>query len=226
LYVDFSIDKLAVESHTEYMVNQALLDFVSGEVAKGTPLPEVRSMLAQKGWQTTDIDGAFAHFSYGKLPQESVSQALPQGQTPGKNSSKQTCLIVGIVGCIGCLGLVVVLGVFSSTLLVGINPLALIKQANVRAQRATMKSTQMALLQYYSEKSTFPDTLSGLIPDHMAEEPVDIFSHTSLQYTKLQDGKDFSLCGYFADEKKDQVCIDSQTEEIAPQLFPSPSVSE
>lgn len=219
------IDEERNAVHTGNMVNQALLDFVSGEVAKGTPLPEIRSMLAQKGWQTVDIDSAFNQFGYGQPPQASTSQALPQGQTPQKNSSKKTCLIVGIVGCVGCLGLIAVIGIFSSALILAINPAAMVKKAKMVSQRNTMSSTRNALLRYYVEKTSYPSSLDRLVPDFMAEIPRDEFTQEPLLYSLATGKSDFSLCGYFADGKKDQVCIDSKTEEIAPQLFPSSSGS-
>ena len=102
------------------MPNQQLLDFIKNEVIKGTPRSQIKTMLVQNGWTSTDVESAFIAL---EIPHDSstpiINPVASSAFNPGANnisggistntrpaSNHSSKLIVGIIITVIAIGVV------------------------------------------------------------------------------------------------------------------------
>jgi hypothetical protein len=137
--------------------------------------------------------------------QKSTTEVDPATYSKGK-------MVLSAV--LGVLGLVVV-PVALVALLVAVNPLEQINQAQDSERRATIGSLQIELEQYYLENDRYPPSLESLNVDIL-----DLYEN-ELTYTATAEGTTYTLCIKLSDASEE--CVESMDHDA---FMVEPTVTE
>ena len=90
-----------------------------------------------------------------------------------------------------------------------INPVSQLQQARDEQRKSDEQHIQSALALYYRDTNTYPESLSSLVPNYLANVPADPQTQKSYRYSAQPEGQDYQLCLNF--EKKSQTCVSSKS---------------
>lgn len=115
--------------------------------------------------------------------------------------------------------LIPVFGVFSSIILLAINPAQLLRVSRDTTRLTNVNVLKTGVEQYYAENNNYPQSLDSLA-GHIAIIPVDPKTNQPFEYRILPDGSGYEICATMEDKTKypdEKYCVTNTSTQDLPQ---------
>jgi hypothetical protein len=204
------------------MAGQDLVDSIKQRLAVGETQESVRQSLLSKGWQTADIDAAFAVIPPTPI-QSSTDVKLPFSSFwstwDAKTSNLPAAIIMVIFGFFAFIVLFLAILFYNY-----LDPLGSRSGARDVTREALVKQVQTALQRYYDAQGKYPTTLNELVPIYLTSAPLDPRTKEPLSYKIRDDKINYELCMEF--EMKASSCVSSSVNAFPTATPLSPTVAD